>query len=96
MYYAGIGSRNTPVSILNAFMELGKILAEKGYILRSGRADGADSYFEKGAVSVHGTCEIFLPWRSFQSNSELASFPAIVFDDLDPRQKDAAFASVTK
>lgn len=96
MYYAGIGSRNTPVSILNAFMELGKLLAEKGYVLRSGRADGADSYFEKGAVSAGGGCEIFLPWKSFQSNSKLASYPAIVFDNLDTRQKDAALASVTK
>lgn len=94
MYYAGIGSRNTPVSILNAFMELGKLLAEKGYVLRSGRADGADSYFEKGAVSAGGGCEIFLPWKSFQSNSKLASYPAIVFDTMDKRQQSAALESV--
>ena len=33
MYYAGIGSRNTPVVILNMFQELGRSLAEKGYVL---------------------------------------------------------------
>ena len=78
------------------FAELGKKLVEHGHILRSGRADGADSYFEKGAREANGTCEIFLPWKSFQSNSNLASYPAIVFDDLDARQKEAALASVTK
>ena len=94
MYYAGIGSRNTPVVILNMFQELGRSLAEKGYVLRSGRADGADSYFEKGAVSAVGGCEIFLPWKSFQSNSELASYPAIIFDAMDKRQQAAALESV--
>lgn len=96
LYYAGIGSRNTPDIILNVFCEIGKALALKDYVLRSGRADGADSYFETGAVSVNGTCEIFLPWNGFQKNSALANHKAYVFDKLDKTQQTAALDSVNQ
>ena len=53
-YYAGIGARKTPNHVLK-YMELqGKLLAEKGYILRSGGAKGADSAFERGCDFVGG------------------------------------------
>ena len=94
-YYTGIGSRNTPDSILRAFYEIGFRLGHD-FVLRSGRADGADSYFEKGAVDAGGRCEIFLPWRDFQKNSALATCPAYVFDSLCKQQRDAALASVNR
>lgn len=58
-YYAGIGARKTPSDVLK-YMELqGKLLAEKGYILRSGGAQGADSAFERGCDSVEGNKQIW-------------------------------------
>lgn len=76
--YTGIGSRSTPNLILEAFKTLGKQLAEEGYTLRSGRAEGADSYFEIGARDAKGNCEIFLPWDGFSGNASLSQYPAIV------------------
>jgi hypothetical protein len=64
--YAGIGSRQTPPHVLAAMTAVAKVLAERGYILRSGGAGGADSAFEKGADTAK---EIFLPWRGFNGHS---------------------------
>lgn len=63
--YAGIGSRETPIIILKLFTQIGKFLANKNYILRSGHAEGADSAFEYGCVMVDGQKEIYLPWKGF-------------------------------
>lgn len=77
--YAGIGSRNTPEDIKLIMMKLGFIYASKGYVLRSGGANGADAAFEHGALQwadFHNVqrkylAEIFLPWPSF--NQRLAN-----------------------
>jgi hypothetical protein len=50
-YYAGIGSRQTPPTILKEMTQIAGILEKKGYILRSGGAEGADSAFEKGVIN---------------------------------------------
>jgi hypothetical protein len=39
----------------------------KGYILRSGGAEGADSFFEE--FSLPEQREIYLPWRNFNNNN---------------------------
>lgn len=72
--YAGIGSRQTPKPILGLMYSIGSELARNGFTLRSGGADGADTAFEKGAISAQyrgsmrgstsGT-EIFIPWSNF-------------------------------
>lgn len=49
LYYAGIGSRETPINILNNMTQIAEYLANKNYILRSGGAAGADTAFEVGA-----------------------------------------------
>lgn len=59
-YYAGIGSRKTPTNILQIMHNLGFVLAEQRYILRSGHAIGADLAFERGCDCAHGLKEIFL------------------------------------
>jgi len=64
-YYTGIGSRKTPIQILKLFTQIGKYLANKNYILRSGHAEGADSAFEYGCTMVNGQKEIYLPWNGF-------------------------------
>ena len=69
MYYAGIGSRETPQEVLDSFIRIGKYLANEGYTLRSGGAEGADLAFERGADSINGNKEIYLPWKRF-GNSE--------------------------
>lgn len=71
-YYAGIGSRETPPEVIRQMKVWGKVLAESGYTLRSGGADGADSAFEQGCDLVKGPKEIYLPWKGFnRSKSQL-------------------------
>ena len=70
-HYTGIGSRETPSEILKLFENVGKFLASKGFILRSGHAPGSDISFENGVDKVNGKKEIYLPWRNFEgSDSE--------------------------
>jgi len=47
-FYAGIGSRKTPVKILDYMSRIATRLEEDGWLLRSGGAEGADSAFESG------------------------------------------------
>jgi len=62
MTYAGIGSRETPPDILRKMQAAAHRLEARGYTLRSGGADGADSAFEAGCFQS----EIYLPWQGFR------------------------------
>jgi hypothetical protein len=64
-YYAGIGSRHTPPEARDLIRELARELSNQGYTLRSGGAEGADTFFEEAA----GRKEIFLPWKGFNNRS---------------------------
>ena len=75
LYYTGIGARLTPLPILQKMQEIAKFLAQKGWILRSGGADGADSFFEKGCDEVKGKKEIYLPWKGFNDNKSQLLWP---------------------
>jgi hypothetical protein len=59
--YAGIGSRDTPATVLKQMTEIARKLSQLKYTLRSGGAEGADTAFEAGAK----TKQIFLPWEGF-------------------------------
>jgi hypothetical protein len=59
-YYAGIGSRQTPKDILTLMTDIANQMEQKGYVLRSGGAAGADLAFEAG-VKDPNLKEIFLP-----------------------------------
>jgi hypothetical protein len=59
MFYAGIGSRETPKDICSLMFKLATSLAGKSYVLRSGGALGADLAFERGCDSVRGKKEVF-------------------------------------
>lgn len=48
MYYAGVGSRETPEEIGVIMTKLARELEASGYVLRSGGATGADTFFENG------------------------------------------------
>ena len=66
--YSGIGSRRTPIDILQIMTRTAEYLYNQGYILRSGGADGADKAFELGAKEKK---EIFLPWKNFNNSDSL-------------------------
>lgn len=67
--YAGIGSRRTPMHICQIMKFFGMKLADTGWLLRSGGAEGADSAFEEGCDVSEGQKEIFLPWPKFNGNT---------------------------
>lgn len=62
-HYTGVGSRQTPAPVLALMRGLAVHLAQHGYTLRSGGANGADTAFEAGAHA--GSAEIYLPWAGF-------------------------------
>lgn len=79
--YTGIGSRETPQEVLELFLKFGEDLAKLGFILRSGGANGADTYFEKGCDLVKGRKEIYLPWENFNnSKSQLYNITTQALD----------------
>ena len=65
-YYTGVGSRETPPDIMRAMYHFAKNMANRGQILRTGGAQGADNAFAEGALkSVNQLVEIYLPWQGF-------------------------------
>jgi len=83
MFYAGIGSRETPQDILEEMANIAKYLESKGYTLRSGGAGGADIAFS----SVVSKAQIWVPWKGFYedkrhdiriiSNDDIEAFDSI-------------------
>lgn len=96
IYYAGIGSRNTPESVLDGFTELAYELAQRDCTLRSGRADGADSAFEEGCLNAMGKSEIYIPRHGFNSHSMLSTLPAIALTELSADFLHTAMESVVR
>lgn len=83
-YYSGIGSRKTPLIILQEMTKLAATLEEDGWILRSGGATGADSAFERGTSKS----EIWYPDNSYSNNNP--NHRVLDYDDVD------AFNSIEK
>lgn len=54
LFYAGIGARKTPGPVLDQLSTAGMLLAIRGFVLRSGAAQGADMAFEAGCKMVNG------------------------------------------
>ena len=54
IYYAGIGSRKTPIQIQKLMFQIVRYLSAKGFILCSGATRGADKVFEQGCDLVGG------------------------------------------
>lgn len=83
-FYTGIGSRETPEPVLEQMRSLAVALAQAGFTLRSGGADGADAAFEQGARTVPGAhMQIYLPWHGFNGN------PSPLYT-VEPRAVDVA------
>ena len=69
-------------------------LAENGFLLRSGGADGADTAFETGVdqSDAKGRKEIFLPWRRFNENkSPLYPPPPAAFHEAYQTRKTISY-----
>lgn len=66
-FYAGIGSRKTPLEVQSLMTSIAVNLCQQGFVLRSGGAEGADKAFELGVNN--DLKEIYLPWKGFNSNS---------------------------
>lgn len=79
MIYAGIGSRETPLIVLNEMTAISRELARLNFTLRSGGAKGADQAFEKGCDELNGKKEIFLPWDGFEGKKSLFDLPLEAF-----------------
>ena len=78
LFYAGIGSRETPDFIEIIMGDIASHLSRAGWTLRSGGAEGADRAFEAGVdreaqeSQKDPRKEIYLPWKGFNhSNSHL-------------------------
>lgn len=67
-YYTGIGSRKAPEWALEVARKIGIELGMRGYILRSGAAEGMDTAFETGCNAVKGQKDIYLPWQKFNNH----------------------------
>lgn len=80
--YAGIGSRQTPATILETMQRIARHLADRGLVLRSGAAQGADSAFEQGCVEQKGDREIWLPWEGFNGRPFTRRLPTRAAFDL--------------
>lgn len=64
--YAGIGSRETPADVCDRMTRLALVQQQRGFILRSGGAQGADEAFERGAGDLK---EIWLPWLGWRGHT---------------------------
>ncbi len=63
-YYTGIGSRDCPEHLGNLMTQTAKYLYSKNYILRSGGAEGADTYHELGYPDNK---EIYIPRENYRN-----------------------------
>lgn len=55
-FYTGVGKRATPYNILVIMKDIAELLEQRGYILRSGAAAGADKAFESGVTKPQNKC----------------------------------------
>ena len=66
LIYAGIGARATPDPVLAHMTKIANSLAQTGWHLTSGGANGADTAFALGAPAGRKT--IYLPWPKYNGN----------------------------
>ena len=76
MTYAGIGSRETPLDVLNQMTTLGWELEKLGFKLYSGAADGADKAFSNSSSNKVE----FIPWKGF--NNCFTGIVPVLTDEL--------------
>jgi predicted Rossmann fold nucleotide-binding protein DprA/Smf involved in DNA uptake len=80
-YISIIGHRDSPPEILEKIAQIAEFFAKKGWILRSGGADGVDSAAESGYDKVGGLKEIYLPWKGFNENKSQLEWTKANWDE---------------
>lgn len=85
-YYTGVGSRRAPASAEALIRQVALVMNERGYCLRSGAAEGPDTWFAKHAAHA----QIFLPWPGFGDVEAREGFE--FFDEADGAAYDIAAA----
>lgn len=93
-HYTGVGSRETPREVMIMLTAAGYKLAEEGWTLRSGAADGADIAFEKGADAGECDKEIYIPWNGFNGRYKGERGVYVLEDLKNWRVAEAIAASV--
>ena len=81
-YYAGIGSRETPEEMIPVIFSIADDLGKRGYVLRSGAAAGADTFFEQAVDSKDHPSDIWVPWRGFGGKHSEVMLPVRKHFDL--------------
>ena len=66
----------TPADVLGLMRGIGEGLGRRGWLLRSGGAEGADSAHEAGCDLAGGAKEIYLPWKRFRKNPSPLFLPS--------------------
>lgn len=99
-FYTGIGSRSTPKPVLQLMRKIGYVMAMRGYTLRSGGAEGADTAFADGwgdawvtDAGPHGSkfkAEIYLPWEGFNDQYSTTEGNILVQGEWEQANKIAA------
>lgn len=95
LYYAGIGSRQTPDDVIAQMQSIGSQLADV-WTVRSGFADGADKAFCFGAEEAGGAMENFVPWQGFNGAPSSYDDDRFIYHQIDSATVDRAWAIAKK
>lgn len=72
-FYTGIGARDIPESYGRRLADICGLLSENGWGLRSGAADGSDTWAEEGHMrpkyKLNKFKEIYLPYKGFNGHT---------------------------
>lgn len=90
-YYAGIGSRETPKHIGELMGRIATNLEKNNYILRSGGAEGGDTFFENG---VKNKKDIYLPWCEYNNNKSDLIVPMFIESERLARENHSYWATL--
>lgn len=67
---ACVGSRETPPDVLDWMADMGAMIVERGFVLVSGNAPGADQAWARGGNSIDPSrVELCLPWEGFEGHA---------------------------
>lgn len=91
LYYTGIGSRDIPTHIAYRMRNIASLFENKGYILRSGGAEGSDQAFEDGVCKPTNK-HIYLPYDGFMDKYH--NGVDYIFIDCNHRDYNKAFQSL--
>lgn len=90
-YWTGTGSKNVPEHIAKFQEELGEMMGNLRYVLRSSGVDGSDLNFQRGVCKVDPKlCEIHLPWPNYNINHREPEFEGSRYVSLDTYRQDLA------